>query len=628
MSKRSDHSAADAALEALASFAERLAASLKDRDGFAAVNCPDPTCGVVDRAEALRALGAAGEPATRQFLKRFSRADRQNWPATLLLEAAAGWNRDEVLTGVRQRTQMAIKAYGLLPLPEGEAGRQECLARYLALQKYARESRQFAPQRRTNEQAAVQVALANLAQTAGFPDATRLEWALESQLAAQAAAQRPRKVGDYRVELAGAGLDAEIHVSRAGQPLRSVPDAVHKSAAYAELRAQADELRAQHFRYRATLENLLAEAAPVSGDEWASLARLPVAAAMLKALVFQNEGGATGLFEPSSGLATASPVAQPPPAVLRHQSTAEAWGQSATWRAGTLSGLGGAARAIQGAVRLVHPLQLETAGTLAAWQREIVRRRVVQPFPQVFRARYALLLADDTGAWAVERFVGRRLATRAAAKFLQGRGWLIEHTFRPEVYRTFAIAGLQAVLDFDDLAPAFTAVEEVTCGALCFRPFPAPGPRYSDEPGVPLKDVPPALFSEVLRDCGRLVTAAAPPGAEAPSPPDPRAGLTDERLRARAELVAALVEVLDIRGVTLHEAEAHIHGSGGDFTVHLGSGTICQGAERKTCPVPERWGRSEPGLLLPFPPGGDPQTAEVVGRIHRLATAPRIVIGH
>lgn len=89
-----------------------------------------------------------------------------------LIEAIAGWNRTEITQLLAKRKQLAVKAYGLLPL---ERGHEEVLERYLFLQQFLKESKKFGAEKQANEQIAVQKALAYLAQIAGYPNAQHLE---------------------------------------------------------------------------------------------------------------------------------------------------------------------------------------------------------------------------------------------------------------------------------------------------------------------------------------------------------------------------------------------------------------------------------------------------------------------
>lgn len=552
-----------------------LTESLLNDAGLPTANSRDPANGVLDRAAVLRVLQAVGETGARRRLGQLKRADPHSRPAIALLEAAAGWNRAEVLTGLRQRAQLAVKAFGLLPLPAGEAGPAECLERYLALRKYAAESKQFGPQRQTNERAAVEAALANLAQTAGYSSARVLSQAMEVRLDRRQHADAARIVGPYRLELAGSGLDAAVRITRSGAEVRSVPDLVRRSAAYGELRGRADQSRAQHARLCRTVEDLLAEISPSA--EIPAIRELPSGAAILSSLVLQDEAGVFGLLD---------------------------------GRDGTLLDDQGARRQARGVPRPVHPLQLARAGKLATWQGIIVGKRVVQPFKQVFREMYELTAAERQAAQASERFAGRRLAARAAARFLQARGWQIESGGLVLAYKDFAASRIRAVLDFPGATDWPKRAGELTTGPAYFEPLPGPGQDVIEEERVPLDRVPEVIFSEVLRDWDLLTAAAAAPGQAAP--------LSAERLARRTELVAAVLDALGQAGAGVEGAEVLVSVKRGAYRVRLEDAGIRAEPGGEPVRVPEHWGRDQAPFYLPVPPAEDPLSGEVVGRVLRL----------
>ena len=111
------------------------------------------------------------------------RAGRHPWafPNTrLLLDAFRGLER-KALEKLQRHAQAALRAYGLLPT----RGADETRERYLALKRYHREVERYGAERQANSQAAIQAGLENLARTAGYGDATRLEWAMEAEIAEQ-----------------------------------------------------------------------------------------------------------------------------------------------------------------------------------------------------------------------------------------------------------------------------------------------------------------------------------------------------------------------------------------------------------------------------------------------------------
>lgn len=89
-------------------------------------------------------------------------------------------------------------AVGILPI----ADETQIKERYMFLQKFKKESKQFGAQRRASEAAAVQIALQNMAINAGYQDVTRLILRMES-LVAQGMADyfKPHEVGEVSVWL-------------------------------------------------------------------------------------------------------------------------------------------------------------------------------------------------------------------------------------------------------------------------------------------------------------------------------------------------------------------------------------------------------------------------------------------
>jgi hypothetical protein len=72
--------------------------------------------------------------------------------------------------------QAAVKAFGLLPLPDEEPDRhQEIRRRHDRIREFAKEAEALKKGRRLNALAAVQVALGHLAQVARYPSALEME---------------------------------------------------------------------------------------------------------------------------------------------------------------------------------------------------------------------------------------------------------------------------------------------------------------------------------------------------------------------------------------------------------------------------------------------------------------------
>jgi len=80
-----------------------------------------------------------------------------------------------------KRNQDALRALGLIPLPEDNSRQAEILCRYQVMQEFLRTSKKFGSQRQASEKLAVRIGLENLARSTGYTDPQRLEWAMEKE---------------------------------------------------------------------------------------------------------------------------------------------------------------------------------------------------------------------------------------------------------------------------------------------------------------------------------------------------------------------------------------------------------------------------------------------------------------
>src|SRR5262249_25730263 len=248
---------------------------------------------VQDRAAILAAASEAGPDAARRLL---------DLVPSELVSAALGRNRAALVKRVKHNALAGIAAFGLLPLD----GTETVLDRYLALREVARRGPKLGTNRRHSHAAAIEVALAHLAQVAGYPDGSRLEWDCEARLAEASAASWA--VGDYTVEVRVVDAEPTISVARAGRPLKSGPAAVPAAPEYRTAREGKERLRDQARRMRTgLLERLVATAGVLAPDELERLLGLPAGAAMLPDLLWRDASDRIGLLSDvdSSGELTA-----------------------------------------------------------------------------------------------------------------------------------------------------------------------------------------------------------------------------------------------------------------------------------------------------------------------------------
>lgn len=475
-----------------------------------------------DRAAILAVAGQFGTDGTRRVLELCP---------SELVSAALGWNRAAVLKRVKHNALWGIAAYGLLPLQDGETVQE----RYRELREVAKRGAKLGANRRHSHAAAIEVALDHLAQVAGFPDASSLEWECAARIAG--ASPPEARIGDYSIGLHMQGAEPVIAVSKAGKPLKSVPAAVRSHPSYAELREHQERLRDQARRLRTGLvERLVATSGVLQPDELTGLRGLPSGAALLSALVWQDRAGEIGLLDRLD---------------------------------------------LAGPVTAVHPFLLYERQVLAHWQAEIVRQRIRQPVKQVFRELYLVTPAEREAVDVSRRFAGHVVNGKVAGQLLSGRGWSTHGEYDKHQATRPAAPGLTAALRCD--LHGYFGIGDVLTGEVQFLAGNGP---------VPLANVPPVAFSEVMRDLDLVVGVAGTEPAGYASP---------FRADSRAQLLAALIEDMGLGRVTVEGTSALVRGSRATYRVHLTSGSIHLEPGGYLCVVPKSFGgAAHRELFLPF----------------------------
>ncbi|WP_027941224.1 DUF4132 domain-containing protein [Amycolatopsis taiwanensis] len=524
---------------------------------------PDDTVTRQDRAVLLAAIEEAGADGARHLLKLVPNE---------LVSAVMGWNRAEVLKRVKHNALQGIAAFGMLPLAPDET----VLDRYLALRESAKKGAKLGPNRRHSHAAAISVALDHLAQVAGARDASRLEWDCEARIATENPTEA--EIGDYRIALRFDGADPAVTVSRAGKALKSVPAAVRSDPGYQELRKHQERLRGQARRMRTGLvERLVSTSATLAPDELARLRSLPAGAAMLPTLLWQDQAGVLDLLDQVD---------------------------------------------TTGPVTAVHPVELHERGVLAHWQAEIVRRRLRQPVKQAFRELYVLTPAEREAGDKSRRFAGQTVNGKVANQLLAGRGWFTHSQYDYHQATRAAGDGLIAALRCD--FHGYFGMGDVLVGEVCFLADAHRGPGRYGAPGgsgnvggtpVPLADVPPAVFSEVMRDLDLVVSVAGT---------DPESYLSPAQAASRAQVLAALISDLGLARVTVEGHSAVVRGTRATYRVHLTSGSIHVDPGGYLCVVPASFGaKAHRRLFLPFA-DEDRMTSIILSKVLLLAEDEKI----
>ena len=470
-----------------------------------------------------------------------------------------------------KRNQDALRAIGLLPLPEGAAGQRELLERYQLIQEFIRGSRQFGSQRQASEKLAASISMENLARTAGYADPIRLEWAMEARAVEDLAAGPVSAVaGDVTVTLSiNEWGGPELAVAKNGKTLKAIPPAVKKDPAVAALVERRLEVERQGSRMRASLERAMCRGDRFTGTELRELYAHPVLAPMLRNLVFVAQ---TGCGYPTDG---GTALAALDERITRVNETE--------------------------ILALAHPYDLLHTGEWHRWQQDCFRRERIQPFKQVFREVYVLTPGEQDEGEGSRRYAGHQLNSKQAMALLGKRGWVTSPD-DGDVRRTFHDCGLSAWVSFDYGITTPAEVEGLTIDTVGFS-------RRGEWKHLPLAEVPPRVFSEVMRDLDLVVSVAHQGGV------DPET--TASTVEMRAALLRETCELLSLENVRLQERHALIDGKLGTYSVHMGSGMVHRQPGGHLCIVPvhsQHRGR----LFLPFI-DPDPKTAEVVSKVLLLS---------
>ncbi|ESA34519.1 heat repeat-containing protein [Leptolyngbya sp. Heron Island J] len=491
--------------------------------------------------------------------------------AQLFAEAMLGeTKRTELVKRIQdKRHQDAVRALGLLPLAKGKKRQTDLLERYQMIQEFLRTSRKFGSQRQASEKLASRIGMENLARTAGYPDPQRLEWAMEGVAIADLAAGPVAVAVDevtVSLSLTVTG-EPQIGVIKKGKSLKSIPAKLKKNPDIKALQARKRDITRQARRMRGSLEIAMCRGDEFTGAELKQLLTHPVLNPILQQLVFVDETLAT-------------------------------WGYPLD---NTLQSYDGSQIALTAKMRLrlAHPVDFARGETWHLWQQYCFDQSLVQPFKQIFRELYVLTTAEQQGRGS-RRYAGHQVNPRQALALLGQRGWVTH----PEegVRRTFHDENLLVWIDFEEGWYTPTEVEGFTLDQVCFVD------RQHHKP-VAVKDVPPRVFSEVMRDLDLVVSVAHQGGV------DPEASAST--IEMRAALIRETNRLLNITNVELQAAHALIEGQLGNYTIHLGSATVHRQPGGALCIVPvhsQHRGR----LFLPFA-DDDPKTAEVVSKVLLLA---------
>jgi hypothetical protein len=534
--------------------------------------------GAVDVAWFHRVYSALGEDRWKKLddAAKFTSSSGGHKRAQLFADAMLGRVPTDDLQKriTEKRNQDALRSLGLVPLPTEPATREaEALSRYGITQEFVRTSKQFGAQRQESEKLAARIGLQNLARTAGYPDANRLEWAMEAQAVAdlKEGAKVSANYGDVTVTLQIDPFgEPDLVFLKKDKPLKNLPPAAKKDETIAALVERRRTIERQRSRMRESLESAMCRGDLFTGAELASLWEHPVLQPMLRSLVFVSEDTTVNGYLTNNATTLENYDAVTYPIASDNQ------------------------------LRIAHSYDLLKTGAWGKWQRDCFLRERIQPFKQVFRELYVLTDQEREDSTLSRRYAGHQVNPKQALALLGKRGWIAG--YEEGVRRTFHEAGITATVDFMGYTGTATDVEGLTIEEIRFT-------RRGEWKPLPLTEIDPRLFSEAMRDLDLVVSVAHRGGV------DPEASASTVEMRA--SLVREAAKLLRLDNVRFQKSHVLIDGKLATYSVHLGSAIVHRQPGGFVCIVPvhsQHRGR----LFLPFA-DDDPRTAEVVSKVLLLA---------
>ena len=523
---------------------------------------------VIDQALLEQSIADLPKSLLLSYLFALKNNDAKYYDLVLMIEAFIGINRKQLEKGLVRHGQLALKAYGLLPVES----RKELLQRYQTLKKAWKEATQYGAERQANTRAAVQVSLANLATRAGYPDATRLEWDLEGDISRDAQALFEFKTLDqWEVKLGLEGIKPILQVYKKGKKLKTVPAGLRKNKHYADYRAVINQLKEQARRFRGSLEEMMINKETVDRDALKKLLRMPVMPCLLGSLLGINEHNEVGFINTDSLMLTD----------------------------------GDQHYAIKESLRLVHTHDLFKLDVLSYWQQQIVHQQIVQPFKQVFRELYLLTPAEQETKTYTNRFSHRQVEGAMAYRLLQSRGWSQGELM---AIKKWPAHQLQAHWEFPDLRYYMAANDKLMSHRLSFFPQ---GDFQSTV--VPLNKVCPIIFSETLRDADLVVSVAKHANSSG--------FWSSEVQQHRISVAKHIAENLGISTLRFEDKYVIVTGEWNEYRIHLGTANAYLGGQH-LC-IGAGFMKKGKAIYLPFA-DTDMTTSEMIAKILLLKNDSKI----
>ena len=471
-----------------------------------------------------------------------------------------------------KRDKDYVMALGLVPINKKKE-EEDLVSRYNLLQTFLKESKQFGQQRQESEKNAVEIGLDNLSRNAGYEDSIRFSWAMEAKATQQIMEKSTLVIDDTQLQLV---VDeegkADIIVTKGDKTLKSIPDKYKKSKEVEALKEGKTYLTKQYSRTRLSLEQAMLSQTLFTVAELHRIMEHPVVRAMLSKLV---------LFNPETQA-------------------------SGFWQDGYLLNAEGEKVALKADDKLLiaHPSHLFYAVQWDLYQKYLFDKELKQPFKQVFRELYIPTKDELETSNRSERYQGHQVQPQKTVALLRGRGWTVN--YEEGLQRVYHKEGFRATIY---AAADWYTPSDVEAPTLEYVVF------YSLKDGkeVPMKEINPVIFSEVMRDVDLVVSVAHVGGV------DPEA--SHSTMQMRAALARESARLFKLTNVEVKERHILVKGKLGEYSIHLGSGMVSRGGLQLSILAVQSQHRGR--VFLPFV-DDDPKSAEIISKMRLLAEDDKI----
>jgi hypothetical protein len=344
------------------------------------------------------------------------------------------------------------------------------------------------------------------------------------------------------------------------------------------IKAERDKLKKQIHRVRDLLESMMSSGESIPSKDLHNLAKIPPARVLLENLVGINENQEIGLIDAANMRLI--------------------YGKS-TYSIGEK-------------VRIAHAYDLFQQKVLPYWQQLVVEREMVQPFKQVFREIYLITSAESVEERVSERFAGHVIRSKVAYRLFETRGWI---TNSNGAFKDGLGGQYCAMWRFSDIYHYFSETENITSGKIYFGVIVNDNMRQ-----VPLCDISPIVFSEVMRDADLVISVARTEEALEEVPISP----SIERLQHRATVTRYLATRLGITNLRFEGNFVHVPGTLATYRIHLSHGGVYLDTGPHICITPARVIPNKgQKLYLPFA-DEDEMITEIISKILLLHNDDKI----